>query len=134
MLLGYYCKDCVRAGPTKSTGGHAAHLAPGLTAFSLLSVEYSDFLSAIELTWSYYLSTAPGNKNGLPDDPLKLKKVVGGKMRGDPRRGRVDTKSVSPSRKNASQMKDETRTSLNGRGVYTTFQPFRAVMTSTAIQ
>lgn len=44
-------------------------------------VENGDFLSAIDLTRSYYLGTAPGNKNGLPDDPLELKKVVGEKMR-----------------------------------------------------
>jgi vacuolar protein sorting-associated protein 8 len=44
-------------------------------------VEQGDFLSAIDLTRSYYLGTAPGNKNGLPEDPLELKKVVGEKMR-----------------------------------------------------
>jgi vacuolar protein sorting-associated protein 8 len=44
-------------------------------------VENGDFLSAIDLTRSYYLGTAPGNKNGLPEDPLELKKVVGEKMR-----------------------------------------------------
>ena len=44
-------------------------------------VEGGDFLSAIDLTRSYYLGTAPGNKNGLPEDPLDLKKVVGEKMR-----------------------------------------------------
>ena len=47
----------------------------------LSSVESGDFLSAIELTRSYYLGTAPGNKNGLPDDLLELKEVVGEKMR-----------------------------------------------------
>ncbi|KAH9972466.1 Golgi CORVET complex core vacuolar protein 8-domain-containing protein [Lactifluus volemus] len=44
-------------------------------------VENGDFLSAIDLTRSYYLGTAPGNKNGLPEDPLELRKVVGEKMR-----------------------------------------------------
>jgi vacuolar protein sorting-associated protein 8 len=44
-------------------------------------VENGDFLSAIDLTCSYYLGTAPGNKNGLPEDPLELKNVVGEKMR-----------------------------------------------------
>lgn len=39
-------------------------------------------MRTVELTRSYYPGTAPGNKNGLLDDPLKLKKVVGGKMRG----------------------------------------------------
>ncbi|KAH9054311.1 Golgi CORVET complex core vacuolar protein 8-domain-containing protein [Lactarius vividus] len=39
-------------------------------------VENGDFLSAIDLTRSYYLGTAPGNKNGLPDDPLELKKLM----------------------------------------------------------
>ncbi|KAI0267108.1 Golgi CORVET complex core vacuolar protein 8-domain-containing protein [Gloeopeniophorella convolvens] len=44
-------------------------------------VEDGDFLNAIDLTRSYYLGTAPGNRNGLPDDPQELKKVVGEKMR-----------------------------------------------------
>lgn len=44
-------------------------------------VEEGDFLSAIDLTRAYYLGTAPGNKNGLPDDPRQLKQVVELKMR-----------------------------------------------------
>ncbi|KAI0709566.1 Golgi CORVET complex core vacuolar protein 8-domain-containing protein [Cerioporus squamosus] len=47
----------------------------------LQSVEDGDFLSAIELTRSYYVGEAPGNRNGLPDDPETLKKVVGQKLR-----------------------------------------------------
>ncbi|KAI0663401.1 Golgi CORVET complex core vacuolar protein 8-domain-containing protein [Cubamyces menziesii] len=47
----------------------------------LSSVSEGDFLSAIELTRSYYVGEAPGNRNGLPDDPEKLKTVVGEKMR-----------------------------------------------------
>ncbi|KDQ57489.1 hypothetical protein JAAARDRAFT_130081, partial [Jaapia argillacea MUCL 33604] len=43
-------------------------------------VEHGDFLSAIDLTRSYYVGEAPGNKNGLPDDPQQLKDVVGHKM------------------------------------------------------
>lgn len=43
-------------------------------------VQKGDFLSAIELTRSYYVGEAPGNRNGLPDDPAKLKQVVGEKM------------------------------------------------------
>ncbi|KAI0745156.1 Golgi CORVET complex core vacuolar protein 8-domain-containing protein [Earliella scabrosa] len=44
-------------------------------------VEGGDFLSAIELTRSYYVGEAPGNRNGLPDEPEKLKQVVGQKLR-----------------------------------------------------
>ncbi|KAA1473911.1 hypothetical protein DENSPDRAFT_780906 [Dentipellis sp. KUC8613] len=44
-------------------------------------VQDGDFLSAIDLTRSYYLGTAPGNKNTLPEDPDQLKSVVGEKMR-----------------------------------------------------
>lgn len=39
-----------------------------------------DFLSAIELARSYYIGEAPGNRNGLPDDPQQRKNVVGEKM------------------------------------------------------
>ena len=76
----------------------------------LSSVESGDFLSAIELTRSYYLGTAPGNKNGLPDDPLELKKVVGGKMR---------ELMVASTRYAFSEdrMTDGTHTSPDGRGV-----------------
>ena len=44
-------------------------------------VEKGDFLSAIELTRSYYVGEAPGNRNGLPDKPEELRDVVGEKMR-----------------------------------------------------
>ncbi|KAI0316445.1 Golgi CORVET complex core vacuolar protein 8-domain-containing protein [Amylostereum chailletii] len=44
-------------------------------------VQEGDFLSAIEMTRTYYLGKAPGNKNGLPDDPQQLREVVGEKMR-----------------------------------------------------
>ena len=39
-----------------------------------------DFLSAIELARSYYVGEAPGNRNGLPDDPQQRKSMVGEKM------------------------------------------------------
>ena len=76
----------------------------------LSSVESGDFLSAIELTRSYYLGTAPGNKNGLPDDPEELKKVVGGKMR---------ELMVASTRYAFSEdrMTDGTHASPDGRGV-----------------
>ena len=47
----------------------------------LAFVETGDFLSAIELTRSYYVGEAPGNRNGLPDRPEELREVVGEKMR-----------------------------------------------------
>ena len=76
----------------------------------LSSVESGDFLSAIELTRSYYLGTAPGNKNGLPDDPEELKKVVGVKMR---------ELMIASTRYAFSEdrMTDGTHTSPDGRGV-----------------
>ncbi|KAI0929914.1 hypothetical protein AcV5_006753 [Taiwanofungus camphoratus] len=46
----------------------------------LSSVQNGDFLSAIELTRSYFIGEAPGNRNGLPDTPEKLQEVVGEKM------------------------------------------------------
>ncbi|KAG6857676.1 hypothetical protein H0H87_004092 [Tephrocybe sp. NHM501043] len=47
----------------------------------LAFVEEGDFLSAIDLARSYYTGVAPGNRNGLPDDPILRKEVIGGKMR-----------------------------------------------------
>jgi hypothetical protein len=43
-------------------------------------VQAGDFLSAIELARSYYVDEAPGNRNGLPDDPQQRREVVGEKM------------------------------------------------------
>jgi len=47
----------------------------------LAFVMKGDFLSAIQLTRSYYTGEAEGNRNGLPEDPTALKGVVGAKMR-----------------------------------------------------
>ena len=47
----------------------------------LAFVMEGDFLSAIQLTRSYYVGEAEGNRNGLPEDPGALKEVVGAKMR-----------------------------------------------------
>ncbi|KAI0029978.1 Golgi CORVET complex core vacuolar protein 8-domain-containing protein [Vararia minispora EC-137] len=47
----------------------------------LAFVEDGNFLSAIETTRMYYLGTAPGNTNGLPDDPAERRTVVGEKVR-----------------------------------------------------
>ncbi|KAG6895376.1 hypothetical protein C0992_001583 [Termitomyces sp. T32_za158] len=44
-------------------------------------VKDGDFLSAIDLARSYYVGEAPGNKNGLPDDPVLRKATIGGKMK-----------------------------------------------------
>ncbi|KAF9227315.1 hypothetical protein BS17DRAFT_775267 [Gyrodon lividus] len=43
-------------------------------------VEQGDFLSAIELTRSYYTGDAPGNRNGLPDEEEERKAVLGQKL------------------------------------------------------
>lgn len=47
----------------------------------LAFVMEGDFLSAIQLTRSYYVGEAEGNRNGLPEDPEALKEQVGTKMR-----------------------------------------------------
>ncbi|KAG8934238.1 Vacuolar protein sorting-associated protein 8 [Tulasnella sp. 408] len=47
----------------------------------LAFVEDGDFLNAIDLTRTYYTGNAPGNKNGLPEDPTHLREVVGQKLR-----------------------------------------------------
>ncbi|KAF8265529.1 Golgi CORVET complex core vacuolar protein 8-domain-containing protein [Lactarius quietus] len=93
-------------------GRHEMQVGTLLTwADRILSfVESGDFLSAIDLTRSYYLGIAPGNKNGLPDDPLELKKVVGEKMR---------ELMVASTRYTFSEdrMTDATHRSPDGRGV-----------------
>ena len=47
----------------------------------LAFVMEGNFLSAIQLTQSYYVGKAEGNRNGLPEDPEALKEEVGTKMR-----------------------------------------------------
>jgi len=47
----------------------------------LAFVMEGDFLNAIQLTRSYYVGEAEGNRNGLPEDPEALKEEVGTKMR-----------------------------------------------------
>ncbi|KAF7361851.1 Lateendosome to vacuole transport-family protein [Mycena venus] len=76
----------------------------------LTFVQDGDFLSAIDLTRSYYVGDAPGNSNGLPDDSESRKDVVGQKMR---------DLMVASSRYAFSEerMTDETHTSSDGRGV-----------------
>ena len=43
-------------------------------------VENGDLLSAIDLARTYYTDEAPGNRNGLPDDPELRKETIGQKM------------------------------------------------------
>lgn len=61
------------------------HLRVGMLltwADQILSfVQDGNFLNAIELTRSYYVGEAPGNRNGLPDDINLCKELLGGKMR-----------------------------------------------------
>ncbi|KAI0339881.1 hypothetical protein BDW22DRAFT_1335468 [Trametopsis cervina] len=73
-------------------------------------VENGDFLSAIELTRSYYLGEAPGNRNGLPEKPEELREVVGEKMR---------ELMVASARYAFSEdrMTDSTHVTADGRGV-----------------
>ncbi|OJA11721.1 hypothetical protein AZE42_02089, partial [Rhizopogon vesiculosus] len=73
-------------------------------------VEQGDFLSAIELTRTYYTGEAPGNRNGLPEDPEERQTVIGDKMH---------DLMVASSRYAFSEdrMTDGTHASLDGRGV-----------------
>ncbi|KAM6502245.1 Golgi CORVET complex core vacuolar protein 8 domain containing protein [Amanita muscaria] len=48
----------------------------------LSCVQVGDFLNAIELSRSYYLDEAPGNRNGLPIDPKERRDVIAERMRG----------------------------------------------------
>ncbi|KAJ7188186.1 Golgi CORVET complex core vacuolar protein 8-domain-containing protein [Mycena filopes] len=76
----------------------------------LTFVQDGDFLSAIDLTRSYYVGDAPGNSNGLPDDPTGRREVVGQKMR---------DLMVASTRYAFSEerMTDETHSTPDGRGV-----------------
>ncbi|KAJ7462355.1 Golgi CORVET complex core vacuolar protein 8-domain-containing protein [Mycena galericulata] len=76
----------------------------------LTFVQDGDFLSAIDLARSYYVGDAPGNSNGLPDDPDMRRDVVGQKMR---------DLMVASTRYAFSEdrMTDETHMSSDGRGV-----------------
>ncbi|KAJ7770202.1 Golgi CORVET complex core vacuolar protein 8-domain-containing protein [Mycena maculata] len=76
----------------------------------LTFVQDGDFLSAIDLTRSYYVGDAPGNSNGLPDDPDLRRDVVGQKMQ---------DLMVASTRYAFSEdrMTDETHMTPDGRGV-----------------
>ncbi|KAG6911131.1 hypothetical protein DXG01_003871 [Tephrocybe rancida] len=76
----------------------------------LAFVEDGDFLSAIDLTRSYYVGDAPGNRNGLPDDPILRKEAIGGKMK---------DLMIASARYAFSEdrMSDGTHTTPDGRGV-----------------
>ncbi|KAF8664377.1 hypothetical protein AX16_000748 [Volvariella volvacea WC 439] len=43
-------------------------------------VQEGDFLKAIDLTRAFYEGSAPGNRNGLPDDPTERKEVIGARI------------------------------------------------------
>ncbi|KAJ6586971.1 Golgi CORVET complex core vacuolar protein 8-domain-containing protein [Mycena vulgaris] len=76
----------------------------------LTFVQDGDFLSAIDLTRSYYVGDAPGNSNGLPDDQELRREVVGQKIR---------DLMVASTRYAFSEerMTDETHITADGRGV-----------------
>ncbi|GJE92724.1 WD40 and Vps8 domain-containing protein [Phanerochaete sordida] len=93
-------------------GQHEMRVGTLLTwADRILSfVENGNFLSAIELVRSYYVGEAPGNRNGLPEDPQELRLVVGEKMR--------DLMVASARYAFAEErMLDSTHYSADGRGV-----------------
>lgn len=73
-------------------------------------VEQGDFLSAIDLTRTYYTGEAPGNRNGLPEDPEERQIVIADK---------IHDLMVASSRYAFSEdrMTDGTHASLDGRGV-----------------
>ncbi|KAJ7703147.1 Golgi CORVET complex core vacuolar protein 8-domain-containing protein [Mycena rosella] len=96
FLLG---RECVQAGTLLTWADRI-----------LTFVQDGDFLSAIDLTRSYYVGDAPGNSNGLPDDQELRKYVVGQKMR---------DLMVASTRYAFSEdrMSDETHLTPDGRGV-----------------
>ncbi|KAG2146389.1 Golgi CORVET complex core vacuolar protein 8-domain-containing protein [Suillus bovinus] len=73
-------------------------------------VGQGDFLSAIDLTRTYYTGEAPGNRNGLPEDPDERQIVIADK---------IYDLMVASSRYTFSEdrMTDGTHASLDGRGV-----------------
>ena len=76
----------------------------------LTLVEQGDFLSAIELTRSYYTGEAPGNRNGLPDAAEEQKAVLGQKLH------ELVVASASYAF-SEDRMTDGTHSSPDGRGV-----------------
>ena len=68
---------CFAQGQHEVQAGTLLTWADRILAF----VEDGDFLSAIELTRSYFLGEAPGNRNGLPEKREEMREVVGVKMR-----------------------------------------------------
>ncbi|KAI6166140.1 Golgi CORVET complex core vacuolar protein 8-domain-containing protein [Pisolithus thermaeus] len=76
----------------------------------LSCVERGDFLKAIEITRTYYTGEAPGNRNGLPDDPEERSAVL---------RSKLHELMVASARYVFSEdrMTDATHFSPDGRGV-----------------
>lgn len=76
----------------------------------LTCVERGDFLKAIEITRAYYTGEAPGNRNGLPDDPEERTAIL---------RNRLRELMVASTRYVFSEdrMTDGTHFSPDGRGV-----------------
>ncbi|KAG1813729.1 Golgi CORVET complex core vacuolar protein 8-domain-containing protein [Suillus variegatus] len=73
-------------------------------------VEQGDFLSAIDLTRTYYTGEAPGNRNGLPEDPEERQIVIADKIH--------DLMVASSCYAfSEDRMTDGTHASLDGRGV-----------------
>ena len=97
---------------TLRQGQHELRVGTLLTwADRILSfVEQGDFLSAIELTRSYYVGEAPGNRNGLPEDKEEYRTLVGNKLR---------ELMVASARYAFSEdrLYDETHVTPDGRGV-----------------
>lgn len=87
-------------------------------------VEHGDFLSAIDLTRSYYTGEAPGNRNGLPDAAQEQKAVLGQKL--------YELMVASASYAfSDDRMMDGTHSSPDGRGVDRT-SLFEGLVTSCA--
>ena len=87
-------------------------------------VEQGDFLSAIELTRSYYTGEAPGNRNGLPETAQEQKVVLEQKLH----ELMVASASYAFSE---DRMTDGTHSSPDGRGVDRT-SLFEGLVTSCA--
>ncbi|KAF9566730.1 vacuolar protein sorting-associated protein [Agrocybe pediades] len=76
----------------------------------LALVQRGDFLQAIDLARSYYVDEAPGNRNGLPKDPVQRKEIIGDKLK-----SLMDASSQYVFSED--RMTDDTHTTPDNRGV-----------------
>lgn len=99
LLIGFQGRDKIQVGALLTWADHV-----------LWFVQEGEFLQAIELTRSYYLDEAPGNRNALPDNLDMRKQLLGDKLR----------ELMNASTQYAfseERMRDHTHVTPEGRGV-----------------